>query len=266
MSTIDKQKALRKLNRKRRFGLELRIRDMIMRASGPCFLLTATFGENVLDHREAVRRWKLLIQRIKRVYPDWRLVGVWARQKRGAWHVHGVFEGRLCWKMLHRMATETGWGRMINVEELGVGRWFFGEHAWDEKDWKRDVVRCARKVARYLSGYLTGKNALNPEEDKGVRRTIVIGKLARVCPMRLDWAQGLGALWKAGLALKREFDPAYKWFKRRAWDRDYLVRLGWESLSESSRRMLLDGSETQWPCFSIRRWWFKGRDDPRFPF
>jgi hypothetical protein len=265
MKTIGDKAGLRKRNRQRRFGLELRIREMLIRSPEPCFLLTATFGENLLDHKEAVRRWKLLVQRIERLHPGWRFVGVWARQKRGAWHVHGIFEGRLCWKMLHRMATETGWGRMINVEQLGVGKWFVRKHDNEVPNWAEDAEFVAKKVARYLSGYLTGNNALDPELDKGVRRTIVIGKLARVCTMRFDWARGVGALWKAGLAVHREFEPGYRWFKRRTDDFDYLVRLGWESLSEASRRILLDGSETEWPCWAIRRWWFKG-EDPVYPF
>jgi len=154
---------------------------------------------------------------------------------------------------------------MINVEELGKGRWFVGKHRDDGCDWKRDRIRVAVKVARYLAGYLTGKNALDPELDKGVRRTIVIGKLARVCTMRFDWGKGVGALWKHGLMLHREFEPGYNWFKHRVRDFDYLARLGWESLSEASREFLLDGSPTHWPCWSVRRWWFKD-DDPVYPF
>jgi hypothetical protein len=240
---------------------------MLLRSLVPCFFLTATFGENLIDHVEAVRRWKLLVQMLKRRWPDWRFVGIWARQKRGAWHVHGVFEGRIDWLELHRLASETGWGRMINVEQLGYGRWFGGKHGHDEVNWADDRAYVAKKVARYLSGYLTGNNALDPELDKGVRRTIVIGKLARVCTMRFDWSRGVGALWKAGLMLHREFEPGYRWFKWRTADFDYLVRLGWESLSEASRKILLDGNleNDVFPCCAIRRWWFKG-DDPVYPF
>jgi hypothetical protein len=41
-----------------------------------------------------------------------------------------------------------------------------------------------RKIARYITGYCTDKNCLDPERDKGVRRLIFVGRKVRIIDMR----------------------------------------------------------------------------------
>ena len=256
------------LNAKRRFALTLMLTRMILESTGPCYLLTATFAENVMDHGEAVRRWKCFYQAMRRRWPGLCLVGVWARQTRGAWHVHAVFNRRIEWGEMHAVAQQSGWGSMVNVEQLGMGRWsvpFRGVHP------SLAAAYIAERVARYVTGYLAGKNALDGVRDKGVRRVIVVGPV-RSCRMRFDWSRGVGALFRKGLHRMRELRPHYNYWRDADTEGEgremhfmHLVEMGWNALTAVGRQFLLEGGGGHKPCMSVRAWWFKG-DDPVFPF
>jgi hypothetical protein len=45
-------------------------------------------------------------------------------------------------------------------------------------------VETPNRIARYISGYCTDKNGLDPVKDKGVRRMIFVGKHVRIVDMR----------------------------------------------------------------------------------
>lgn len=128
--------------------------------------LNLTFWENVINKPYANKCWKRLTNTLVRENPDFRLVGVWARQGRGAWHIHAVCNQRFDLKWLQSKAMQAGFGQSFFVRKL------------DNKP------ETPEKIARYISGYITDKNGLDPVKDKGVRRTIFVGKHVKVVDMR----------------------------------------------------------------------------------
>lgn len=125
-----------------------------------------TFWENVTSKPFASKCWNKLQTAIVREYPSFRLVGVWARQRRGAWHIHAVCNQRFDIEWLRSKAMRCGFGPRFHLQEID-----------------QNPVS-PQKIARYISGYCTDKNGLDPEKDKGVRRTIFVGKHVRVIDMR----------------------------------------------------------------------------------
>jgi hypothetical protein len=118
------------------------------------------------------------------------------------------------------------------------------------------------KIARYITGYCTDKNGLDPVKDKGVRRTIFVGESVRVVDMR--YRSGLKRVTSVGRDLAREirgeemrdlseFERNFSMDgRKRSWEtwgdwyrrnRDYWFQLGWASFSDPEREeiLLLDG-------------------------
>lgn len=204
--------------------------------------LNLTFWENVTEKAYANKCWNRLKMTLMRKYPNFRLVGVWARQGRGAWHVHAVCNQRVEIEWFRRKVMRAGFGTQIYVREL------------DSK------LETPAKIARYITGYCTDKNALDPERDKGVRRTIFLGKHVRVVNMR--YRSSLKKVTSVGRDLARDFmDTEYsaqsdfhreyspvggrkkvwetwgQWYKR---NRDYWFRLGWDSLSDEVQKEMIE--------------------------
>jgi hypothetical protein len=200
-----------------------------------------TFWENVTNKAYANRCWNKLSISICRKYPGFRFVGVWARQRRGAWHIHGVCNMRLPVEWLRSVAMRSGFGPQCFLAELD-GR-----------------VETPNKIARYITGYCTDKNGLDPVKDKGVRRMIFVGKHVRIMDMR--YRSSLKRVTSMGREMAREMEdkerkemskserdlswPSYRkraseswgdWYRR---NRDYWFRLGWESLNAVEREVFL---------------------------
>lgn len=118
-----------------------------------------------------------------------------------------------------------------------------------------DRPNSSERIARYISGYATDRNALDPVRDKGVRRLIFIGPHTRVCNMR--YRSSLRQVTSLGRCLSNDMSEAefkaWNDFQRhietddtrkRVWEtygqwycrcRGYWFRVGWESLSEAER-------------------------------
>jgi len=200
-----------------------------------------TFWENVTNKAYANRSWNKLSISICRKYPGFRFVGVWARQRRGAWHIHGVCNMRLPVEWLRSVAMRSGFGPQCFLKELD-GR-----------------VETPNKIARYITGYCTDKNGLDPVKDKGVRRMIFVGKHVRIIDMR--YRSSLKRVTSMGREMAREMEdeerkemskserdlswPSYRkraseswgdWYRR---NREYWFRLGWESLTAVEREVFL---------------------------
>lgn len=110
-------------------------------------LLTLTFAENVTSKAEAVRRWKPL--------RDWfarrkiRVLFVWQRQRRGAWHIHAFISEAIDIVEFRAFAVARGWGSFLNITRL----WDLDpEHTPTTPGGYR---RKARRIVRYLTRYLT---------------------------------------------------------------------------------------------------------------
>ena len=218
--------------------------------------LNLTFAENLEDHVEAVRRWRNLQGRMARRWPALRLVGGWARQKRGAWHIHAVADvgGWLDVVELRHMAVECGFGQQMKLVVIGKS------HGQAQKT--------PAQIARYIAGYVSGShNALDVIRDKGVRRMIYVGPGVRRVVLRFDWAKGLGALSRRGQMLWREMDPRHErtWRKNHRLasfmdyqrvHRDFFIHLGFESFSLEQQNFLLRH------CVTVAEWWLAAGSAP----
>lgn len=215
-----------------------------------------TFWENVTEKAYAVKCWNKLQTALVRANPDFRLVGVWARQRRGAWHIHAVCNQRFDIDKLRSIVMRSGFGPQFYVREL---------------DSHQDTPQ---KIARYITGYCTDKNGLDPERDKGVRRTIFVGAATRVVDMRykssLKRVTTIGRniteditndTWGEASDFERDYSfsegrkKIYEtwgaWYKR---NRDYWFRVGWESLSEEEKEEMYLLDEFISRYFETGRW------------
>jgi hypothetical protein len=217
-----------------------------------------TFWENVTNKAYAQKCWNKLKQTFVEANPDFRFVGIWARQRRGAWHIHGVCNQRFDLKELKSWLYRSGFGVSHWVQELD------GKQSTPER------------IARYISGYCTDKNGLDPVKDKGVRRTIFVGKHTRVVDMR--YKSSLKRVTSIGRELAKEieaeeqkalseFERGYSlprgrkrgtetwgdWYRR---NRDYWVALGWDSLSKAEKQEMLELDQFCSRYFETGRWSF----------
>jgi hypothetical protein len=149
-----------------------------------CWWLTFTFSENVTEREYAEDRFRRLKRRLVKHWPGTRAVGVWARQFRGAWHIHLVAEfpgvtdldlegdiyngsgGSENWRWLRSAAVDLKWGQQMKFRRV------------------RETLLDGAKLANYLGNYCTDKNGLDPVKDKNVRRVIYIGQNVRIFDFR----------------------------------------------------------------------------------
>jgi hypothetical protein len=155
----------------------------LQQTSDLCWWMTFTFVENVVERKYAHWKWDVLSKRIMKHWPGTRAVGVWARQLRGAWHVHlvahipGVTDldvkgnvyngsgGSENWQWLRAAAVDLKWGQQMEFRRIG------------------DSSTDGAKLANYLGNYCTDKNGLDPVKDRSVRRLIYLGKNVRIFDM-----------------------------------------------------------------------------------
>lgn len=164
-----------------------------------CYLVTWTFKENVTEKKEAMRRWKPVRDYLVRQGVDF--VGVWQRQKRGAWHFHALVNLRLNVVTLRSFCVQRGWGSQLNIELIGGGARRFTD---------------GPAAVKYLCRYLTrdfgevGRSRLTTGLDKNS-----IGNT------RFAWAGGRARIWRIGLSVFDFEESRKRWVKRgeklRAW-------------------------------------------------
>ncbi len=239
----------------RKFVLRKCIEHLVV-TSEHAVWLNLTFWENVTVKAYAAKCWDKLSKAISKQYPGFRMVGIWARQRRGAWHIHAVCDRRIDVDWLRSVAIRSGFGPQMLLKEL------------DNKP------ETPEKISRYISGYCTDKNALDPEKDKGVRRMIFVGKHVRVVNMRykssLKRVTSFGRQVSEEIARQEysaqsEFERNFsypsgrkkiwetwgQWYRR---NRDYWFRVGWDSLSEEERGEMLDLDDYCSRYFETGRW------------
>ena len=155
------------------------------------------------------------------------------------------------WQRCNRVRLPVEWLRSVAIRS-GFGPQCFLQ----ELDGR---VETPNRIARYISGYCTDKNGLDPVKDKGVRRMIFVGKHVRIVDMR--YRSSLKQVTGIGRKMAREMEdkerkemskserdlsfPSYRkkpsetwgeWYKR---NRDYWFCLGWESLTAVEREVYL---------------------------
>lgn len=220
------------------YAVALAVEEIIRTSKAPTFF-TFTFAENVTDKAEAARRYRRLKERIKRRHPTVRWVGVWQRQRRGAWHFHAVVDRRMDVVWLRMAGKDCGFGAQLVARAIGEAPGF--HQGWSGK-------RVANYVCRYITRDMVG------EEESGLRVVDYCGDCRRAT-IAFRWANGLGRLWRLGRAAWSEMfsqdegqpGPDSFWF---------LVRLGWETLTADEQGQALRESD------GISRWW----DPERYPF
>lgn len=223
------------------------VQHLLSTRVGVATFATFTFQENITDKKEAAKRWRRLKERLRRD-SELRGVGVWQRQKRGAWHLHYVFDRYIDVHWLRPAAMECGFGPFVNlriVEDIPAPQ---------GKTWSR--FRVINYMTRYLTRDLdqcsSGDKHPDGDEhpDKNVR--VVDYMMRRVCTTAFAWTKGFSFLWRVG---------------RQAWadlfgglpdldDREFILRLGMHALSEDQRVRVLETSD------AVARWW----NPEAFPF
>ena len=202
---------------------------------------TFTFQENVTNKDEAARCWRNLKARLARHYPGLEGVGVWQRQRRGAWHLHYVFDRRLDVVQVRAWAVECGFGPQLNMRAVS-------EQPGMKAGWT------GARVAKYLTRYITrdlselsdpGGEADDDEGDKGVRIVDYLGA-ARVGTVNFRWVGGFAFLWRAGRQawadLFNLFPDSYAVTPSNR-DTGFLLQAGWHSLDDVRRMILMAQSE-----------------------
>lgn len=239
----------------RKFVIRGCIQHLVETSEHPIWL-NLTFGENVTKKDYASRCWDKLSKRLVRQYPSIRLVGIWARQRRGAWHIHAVCDRRLPVRWLRMNAVGCGFGVQCYLQEL---------------DGKTETPQ---KISRYIAGYCTDKNGLDPVIDKGVRRMIFVGSNVRALNMRyrsvLKKCTSVGREIANGLiederqeatefmrefsrpgGWKKVWETWGEWYKR---NRDYWFELGWSEMSVEEQADALVCDEYVRRYFETGRW------------
>jgi hypothetical protein len=218
------------------YAVGLAVAEIVRTSKRPTFD-TFTFAENVTDKKEASKRWRVLKERLKRYYPGLRSVGVWQRQKRGAWHFHALFDRMLDVNLVRPWAIAVGFGPQLNMRPVSTQAGF--RNQWS-----------ASRVARYITRYITRDvEGL----DKGVRLVEYCGD-ARKATVAFRWANGIAYLWRTGRA---EWNRIYGIDETPKFDEFWVVvRLGWEVLEETEREFLKLTNDR------IAQWW----DPENYPF
>jgi len=221
---------------KQRFAVKLAVDEILRTAATPVFA-TLTFKENVTDRGEAEKAWRRLKARIQRKLPDFRCVGTWQRQGRGAWHLHFVADRPLDVLWLRPAAVACGWGQQMTLD-------YINRNGYRAK--ARD------RVADYITRYIV-RDTDERGDDWKVRLPVFCGPRARVSTCRFGWAAGFSRLFRLGMPLWYEFNggsqarangvrPTFEGY----W---VVVRMGWESLDAFEKERLLLTSD------AINRWW-----------
>jgi hypothetical protein len=125
--------------KKLRFSFECAVVRFCLLYEPDVFLWTMTFKENLQDEVEAKKRFRGVCDLIRR--RGGKYLGVWERQKRGAWHLHLLVNIYFDWTWFQKWLLARGWGEVLRVDRVyskpdavGLARW--------------------RPLARYLSKYL----------------------------------------------------------------------------------------------------------------
>jgi hypothetical protein len=228
-------KAKSKLHWRTRWRIRESVRFLLKRYGRNCTWVTLGFAENYTELEKPQKCLKLLRQRILRWKPASRAVGVWQRQKRGAWHVHLVLSHRVARKVFVPVAEACGFGH-AGVDFKGI-----------------DLRYGADGVASYMTRYLGhgdgGKWPAEPDNSlvtgwgggmvaKG--RFVILGGLAEI------YWRGRYLFGERDASEMKQLDWMY--FVRAS--RDDIMRIGWTCLTAARATSLLKNQ-------SVRNWFSK---------
>ena len=168
-------------------------------------LLTLTFSDHVLEHREANRRFNSLSSHVLGRYQAW--VRVWERQASGRLHAHLVIVG----------PESVDWRTGLNFEEvakrkyLTAGQDLRAEWAF----WRKTAaaygfgrtellpIKHAEAAARYIGSYIGKHFSVREDRDKGAR-LVSYSQGWRTWFLGWQRTEGVSRQWRAKLAIFAE--------------------------------------------------------------
>lgn len=177
-----------------------------------CAFLTLTFKENIIDHREASRRFDSMNKNfLSRFYGEW----IWARERqiRGAWHYHviivckGDIRTGFDWNEYDAWLTDRESGkkrRLLTGNRLIRTLWELNRNSVKKYGFGIPhlcpIKSTSEAVGKYVSKYIAKQIGQRAEEDKGVRLTSHSSGFIASSP-KFSWNTDGGKLWRKNLAL-----------------------------------------------------------------
>ena len=174
------------------------MRSIINRSSCPV-MGTLTTAENVTDKKEASKRFRRVLERIRRHFKTngqrVEICGAWQRQQRGAWHPHFVCSRRLDVNWLRAVAVECGFGVQMRLDYIKPTNGF------------RHVG--SKYAVNYIGRYVT-RDFSDTADAKGARLTFYFNTVRGTC-RGWSFAGGLSKLHRLGC--RRMFGPesSFNW-------------------------------------------------------
>ena len=228
------------------FALECSIRELC-RKNPLAISGSATFAENVSDIKEAHRRWRNLLERIRRRLPHISVCGVWERQERGSWHVHYVASSFIDVNWLRPVAIECGFGPQMRLQPVVAVKGFRGLKGTNLSSVDTAVRYCCKYLTKQVEEYAAGE------------RLVFYHGRSRAASTRFKWVGGMSKLFRIGRQAYSEVFGTLT-HKRLSYVMPLVMRMGWELLSDDERWDMLNTSDV------VRRWWFGDEYDQFIPF
>jgi len=117
-------------------------------------------------------------------------IGVWQRQKRGAWHLHCIFDRFLDVMWLRPFMVEVGWGQQMRLDLIrpppAAGGDYSARHCGNE----------IRNIVGYIARYITR----DMQSEFGGQVVVRVGDV-RQGNVKFAWVDGAAAAWRRGCAV-----------------------------------------------------------------
>lgn len=161
---------------KTRFAAELTLQGIVQNCpEGRCVTFFTFTMRDVCSKGEAEHRLEPFKDLVRRRGGN--LAGVWERQVRGAWHVHGFVDLYFDVRELRPWMVERGWGQQMFLKRLDVKAHFNGQ------TWIVDVSS-VKWALRYILKYVTKSFA----DDEGNRmRPFFCTARVKAATVRFSW-------------------------------------------------------------------------------
>lgn len=177
-----------------------------------CAFLTLTFKENIIDHREASRRFDSLNKNfLSRFYGEW----LWARERqiRGAWHYHVIIQCKgdirtgFDWNEYDTWLTDREAGkkrRLLTGNRLIRSLWELNRNSVKNYGFGIPhlcpIKSTSEAVGKYVSKYIAKQIGQRPDEDKGVKLTSHSQGFIASSP-KFSWNSDGAKQWRKNLSL-----------------------------------------------------------------
>jgi len=169
--------------------------------------LTLTFPDNVLDNKEAYRRFcNMRKQFLSIFFGSWMLVK--ERQKRGAWHYHILIDCKtdirsgINWDEIHppdgqRAKYSSASNELRNLWSILRDRLpIYGFGRSELLPIRSNAEATSKYVGKYIAKHIYGRS----DQDKGVRLTSYSQKAQKAATPNFQWNSPGAKTWRSNLA------------------------------------------------------------------